>query len=111
MTPRFWKPVRVGPGQSAVTVTPVPCTSLASARDLCRDLIDGARPRKVLHDHHRLEVMLAFDPGRQLFQLVLAAGNHDAIEAVARKQQGQLVADPARGAGDDGPLAQESPVS
>ena len=55
--------------------------------------------------------MLGLEPGGQLFELVLAAGNQDAIEAVSRKQKCELVADAARCAGDEGGLTQENAFS
>src|SRR2546428_13091705 len=55
--------------------------------------------------------MLAFEPRGQLLELVLAAGDQDAIEAVSRKQKGELVANATRGARDEGRLAHENTFS
>src|SRR6202162_1265109 len=47
----------------------------------------------------------ALDARGQRVELLMAAGHQDAIEAIAGKQQRQLVADAARGAGDQRRLA------
>src|SRR2546422_1230905 len=73
--------------------------------DLFINLVHSARFREIPGNDQRRDAKFALQPGGELIELVAAARHQDAVEAVPREKQGELVADPTRGSRDQRRLA------